>query len=76
MIKNTGEGQNGIGSNGKVKEKDKFWRQLKRKKKSSKRNQKLGNEQKMMRRKWATQLTLITMMGIKGNLSQYKGDNK
>ena len=60
MIKNTGKGQNRIGSDGKVEEEDKFWRQLKRKKKSNRRNQKLENGQKKMRRKQTTWLTLIT----------------
>ena len=60
MIKNTGKGQNGIESNRKVKEEDKFWRQSKKKKKLSRKNQKLGSEQKKIRRKWAIWLTLIT----------------
>ena len=49
--KNIGEGQNGIGSNGKEKKEDKPQRQSKRKKKSSKRTQKSENEQKKMRKK-------------------------
>ena len=60
MIKNTRKGQNRIESNGKVEKKNKFWRQSKKKKKLSRKNQKLGSGQKKMRRKWATQLTLIT----------------
>ena len=38
-MKNIRKGQNRIGDNRKMKEKDKLWRQMKRKKKSSKKTQ-------------------------------------
>ena len=60
MIKNIGEGQNGIERDRKEEKEDEPWRQQKRKKKLSRRTWKSENEQKKMRRKWATQLTLIT----------------
>ena len=58
-LKNIGEGQNEIGSNRKV-EKDKLWKQSKRKKKLSKRTQKSENRQKKIRKKQTTWLTHIT----------------
>ena len=60
MIKNIGEGQNGIERDRKGEKEDEPWRQQKRKKKLSRRTWKSENEQKMMRRKWATWLALIT----------------
>ena len=60
MIKNIGEGQNGIERDRKEEKEDEPWRQQKRKTKLSRRTWKSENEQKKMRRKWATWLTLIT----------------
>ena len=60
MTKNIGKGQDGIKSNGKVKEENKLWRQSKRKKKLNRRNQKSGSEQKKIKKKQATWLTHIT----------------
>ena len=60
MIKNIGKGQNRIGNDGKIEEKDKSQRQSKRKKKLNKKTWKLESEQKKARKKWATWLTHIT----------------